>query len=82
MIMGGMTLGVLFLLLLVVGIPLVLLGGGALLFMNRSDSGSGGHSRRSGDTPRTILDQRLARGEIDLDEYQRILSETEGGGEA
>lgn len=80
MMMGGMTLGVLFLLLLVVGVPLVLLGGGVLLLVNRSGSGNGGSPRRAGDTPRAILDQRLARGEIDADEYHRILSEIKDGG--
>ena len=80
---GGMTLGLLLLLLLVVGVPLLLLiAAGVLVWLNRGSlkNAAGGSRRGSGDTPREILDRRLARGEIDMREYREILSEINDGG--
>ncbi len=79
--MGGMGVGLLLLLLLVVGIPLALLGGGVLFFVNRGGSGGSGDRSTANETPRAILDRRLARGEIDAEEYRKLLSAmTNGGG--
>jgi uncharacterized membrane protein len=72
--MGGMGLGLLLLLLLVVGIPLALLGGGALFMINRGGSGGSDNRSVAGETPREILDRRLARGEIDAEEHRKLLS--------
>ncbi len=78
--MGGMGLGLLLLLLLGVGIPLALLGGGALLLMNRGGSGGSDDRSTASETPREILDRRLARGEIDAEEHRELLSAMTNGG--
>ncbi len=65
------------------GHPLLLLiGGGVLVWSNRGGSRSsvGGSRRTLGETPREILDRRLAAGEIDADEYREILREISDGG--
>ena len=77
--MGGMGFGLL-LLLLGIGVPLVLLGGGALVLLNRGSSGVGDDRSTANETPREILDQRLARGEIDAEEHRKLLSALTNGG--
>lgn len=45
--------------------------------------GDGGSAGSRGDTPEEILDRRLARGEIDVEEYRRVketLHPQAGGG--
>jgi uncharacterized membrane protein len=78
--MGGMGLGLLLLLLLVVGVPLALLGGGALALLNRGSSRGNDDRSTAGETPREILDRRLARGEIDAEEHRKLLSAITNGG--
>ena len=82
MMMGGMVLGGVLLLLLLIGVPLALFGGGAALLSGAGKSDH--HSRASGSahTPQQILDQRLAEGEINTEEYRKILAELEDGGAA
>jgi uncharacterized membrane protein len=53
------------------GALLALLGGGAALF-SRQTTGTRVFGRPERPTARQLLDERLARGEIDQEEYDRI----------
>ncbi len=69
MMMGGLGMGIG--MLLVVVLPLVLLfGGGAVVVRYLTDK----ETARSvvQNTPRQILDNRLANGEINIEEYESI----------
>jgi putative membrane protein len=74
--MTGMGLGFIGMLLLW-GIPLALvLGGGIWLFRQTTDERQPGGEGQP--TARQVLDQRLARGEIDRAEYEAIRARLEG----
>jgi len=80
--MIGMGLGLLLLVGLLVVVPLMLLGGGTMLFLNRQWGRSQVRSARSvTDTgsPRELLQSRLARGEISVAEYREIRAEMNVG---
>jgi uncharacterized membrane protein len=66
-------------LLLLLGIPTVLVVAGALLWTNRTQVGEHANAGGTAATPRQILDKRLSRGELDIEEYRRILSEIDKG---
>lgn len=75
---GGWTL------MIILWIALVALIGVAIarLFPAQRDTGTAG--READTTPERLLDERLARGEIDLETYERLreaLSHHGGGGE-
>ncbi len=77
MMMGGWLLG----LLLVLGTVLVLvLAGGGWLASRQGRSGSAPDPDTAARTPREILEARLARGEIDIEQYRAIVSEMNDGG--
>ena len=82
--MIAMGLGLLLLVGLLVVVPFVLLGGGAMLFQNRQwarDQESSAGSLTDAGSPRELLQARLARGEISVEEYREIraeISEAEG----
>jgi uncharacterized membrane protein len=59
------------LLLLLGGFLLVLLVGGVFL-ARRGDGGLGSQQEHGSQTPKQILDQRLARGEISEEQYDEI----------
>ncbi|MGD2104937.1 MAG: SHOCT domain-containing protein [Anaerolineae bacterium] len=57
------------------GLVLALIGGGSRLLTSRHDIPAAGPGSYA--TPRQILDERLARGEIDRDEYEAIRAQLE-----
>jgi len=65
----------LLILLLLGGIVLVLVGGGSSLSQRPSHGVPSRGDRRT--RPREILDERLARGKIDRDEYEAIRTRLE-----
>jgi putative membrane protein len=74
--MMGMGFGFIGMLLLW-GIPLMLVLGGAVwLFRQTTGAQQPGGQRQP--TARQVLDQRLARGEIDRAEYEAIRAQLEG----
>lgn len=78
--MIGMGLGLLLLIGLLVLVPLVLLGGGTMLFQSREGGRNQvSSSRPVTDTgsPRELLHARLARGEISVEQYREIRAEIE-----
>jgi len=62
-------------LLLLGGVVLALVAGGSGL-LQTLDRGQASEEKRN-PTPRQVLDERLARGEIDEDEYEAIRSRIE-----
>jgi uncharacterized membrane protein len=72
-----MGLGLLGLLLIGALLLALLVGGGGLVLR-----GTDGSSQRQGGqrqpTPRQVLDERLARGEIDAEDYEAIRARLEG----
>ena len=76
--MMAMGLGLLLLVGLLVVVPFVLLGGGAMLFQNRRwarNQGGFAGSRTDAGSSRELLQARLARGEISVEEYREIRAE-------
>ena len=83
--MIGMGLGLLLLVGLLVVVPLMLLGGGTMLFQNRQWGRSQASSARPVTdlgSPRELLQSRLARGEISVAEYREIRAEMNEGKDA
>ena len=75
--MMGMGMGFGFLaMLLFLGIPLVLLAGGAALVF-RQMTGTRSSSGQRQPTARQVLDERFARGEITREEYEEIRAQIE-----
>jgi putative membrane protein len=62
---GGMGFGPLFMI-----VPLILLIALIVILARRLGGGRGDGARERARSPREILDERLARGEIDHEEYQ------------
>jgi uncharacterized membrane protein len=77
MMMGGTGLGLFVLLLLLIGGPLLLLlvVGGGVLLSNHTHRSVSVEADQGGRTPYEILDERLARGEITREDYNRIRNE-------
>ena len=83
--MIGMGLGLLLLVGLLVVVPLMLLGGGTMLFQNRQWGRNQVRSARpvtDTGSPRELLQSRLARGEISVAEYREIRAEMNVGQDA
>ena len=83
--MIAMGLGLLLLVGLLVVVPLVLLGGGTMLFQNRQwgrHQASSARAVTDTGSPTELLHSRLARGEISVEEYREIRSEINEGGDA
>jgi putative membrane protein len=74
MMMGFGLLG----LLLIGGLLLALLVGGAGLVLRETGGSSQGQSRSRQPTARQVLDERFARGEISREEYEAIRAHIEG----